>query len=502
MATTNANTNRDEFAATFEQVETMVGWLKGDEAAALSHGDLETRLASDGRELLRRMMQDHLDRRAEKEVRLDEVLDAEGTPHRSAESGHARTLRTIFGEVVVERIAYRRPGHPNLHPADGVLNLPEEKQSHGLRRLAALEAPRDSYDSTVEAIERATGQHLGKRQVEEMVVRGSTDVDAFYQTRSACDSDPDDVLVLSVDGKGIVMRRDSLRPATARAAERSATKLRTRLSGGEKANRKRIAEVGTVYDVTPEPRTPDDILARCDGAEHDHPAPVATNKWLTASVVHDAAEVVGGVFDEAERRDPSHQRTWVALVDGNNDQIDAIKAQARKRKIKVTILIDLIHVMEYAWGAAWCFFNQGDPAAEKWVHQKVTEVLCGKAGLVAAAIRRKATTRGLDPDKRANADKCADYLLRKQPYLDYPTALAQGWPIATGVIEGACRHLVKDRFDRTGSRWGLKGAEAVLKLRAVHSNGDFDKYWTFHQDQERRRIHQSRYTTDIIPVAA
>ena len=171
MATTNPNTNSDEFASTFEQVETMVGWLKGDEAAALSHGDLETRLASDGRELLRRMMQDHLDRRAEKEVRLDEVLDAEGTPHRSAESGHARTLRTIFGEVVVERIAYRRPGHPNLHPADGVLNLPEEKQSHGLRRLAALEAPRDSYDSTVEAIERATGQHLGKHPMCETSAR-------------------------------------------------------------------------------------------------------------------------------------------------------------------------------------------------------------------------------------------------------------------------------------------------------------------------------------------
>jgi hypothetical protein len=151
------------------------------------------------------------------------------------------------------------------------------------------------------------------------------------------------------------------------------------------------------------------------------------------------------VFDEAERRDPTHQRTWIALVDGNNHQIDQIAAQANARGIGLTIIVDFIHVLEYVWKAAWCFHPEGDPAAEQWVADKAREILSGNAGLVAAAIRRTATRRDLTAGQRAGADAAADYLHNKKRYLDYPTALHAGWPIATGVIEGACRHLVKDR---------------------------------------------------------
>jgi hypothetical protein len=85
--------------------------------------------------------------------------------------------------------------------------------------------------------------------------------------------------------------------------------------------------------------------------------------------------------------------------------------------------------------------------------------------------------------------------------MDYPTALANGWPIATGVIEGACRHLVKDRMDVTGARWGVDGAEAILKLRSLISNGDFDTYWTYHLHQEQQRVHATRYLGELIPAA-
>jgi hypothetical protein len=133
---------------------------------------------------------------------------------------------------------------------------------------------------------------------------------------------------------------------------------------------------------------------------------------------------------------------------------------------------------------------------------KATDVLAGQARKVATSIRRKATRDRLEPRQRTNADTCARYLLNKADYLDYPTALAAGWPIATGIIEGACRHLVKDRMDITGARWSLDGAEAILKLRAIHSNGDFDDYWQFHLAQEHRRVHQSRYAHGVIPQAA
>ena len=116
-------------------------------------------------------------------------------------------------------------------------------------------------------------------------------------------------------------------------------------------------------------------------------------------------------------------------------------------------MIDLIHVLEYLWGAAWCFFAEGDPDAEAWVRQRALAILQGQAVQVAAGIRRRASAAKLARPKRAKADECAKYLVNKANYLDYPTALASGWPIATGIIEGACRHLVADRMDITGARW-------------------------------------------------
>ena len=126
-------------------------------------------------------------------------------------------------------------------------------------------------------------------------------------------------------------------------------------------------------------------------------------------------------------------------------------------------------------------------------------MLRGKAVHVAAGIRRSATKRGLAAAARKPADKCADYLLKYAGYLRYHEYLAAGLPISTGVIEGACRHLVKDRMDITGARWDLICAEAVLKLRALRSSGDFDEYWTFHERLEQQRNHAERYANAEIP---
>ncbi len=494
----------DPFAGSRERFEQIVGWLGARETVGLEHGKLETQLQSVGRELLCCLLQDHLDLRAVCEQRLDAVADAGGVERRAVERDHERPLASVFGEVTVSRLAYRARGEENLYVADGVLNLPAEHASHGVRRLAALESAAGSFEHARGQVRERTGLALGKRQVEELAVRAAVDFDSFYAERVSVaeeqEHDEDAVLVLSADGKGIVMRSEALREATAKAAQRASPKLKTRLSRGEKANRKRIAEVGAVYDLKPTPRTAAEVLA--SSSEKTLPAPKAKHKWLTASVVEDAATVVGDIFDEAERRDPNHERTWVALVDGNNHQIDRIKAEAKARKIKVTIVVDFVHVLEYLWSAAWSFFTEGDPTAESWVHEKALAVLEGNAGNTAAAIRRKATRLNLPDEKRAKADRTAEYLLNKRPYLDYPAALANGWPIATGVIEGACRHLVKDRMDITGARWGLQGAEAILKLRALVSNNDFSSYWDYHLAHERHRNHDLRYANGVIPREA
>jgi hypothetical protein len=172
-----------------------------------------------------------------------------------------------------------------------------------------------------------------------------------------------------------------------------------------------MAEVGAVYDATPVPRTPADILPGNDTQRRDATkGPTAHNKWLTASLAHDAAIIVAQIFDEADRRDPNHTRTWVALVDGNNHQIDRIHAQARTRKVNVPILIDFVHVLEYLWRAAWSFHAEGDPAADAWVRGHAQAVLDGGATRVAGNLRRAAARAGLEPAQRANADTCAKSL--------------------------------------------------------------------------------------------
>jgi hypothetical protein len=482
----------------------MEEWLSGAVAAGLTHAELEEQVDAGGRELLRRMYQDHLDLRAAREQRREKVTGADGVARTRAETGHTRPLATVFGQVTVTRIAYRAPGAANLHPADAALNLPEEKHSHGLRKLAAAEAPRGSFEAAGEAITRATGMTVGKRQVEQLARAAAADIDAFYAARRPGPAGDDALLVMQYDGKGIVMRPGALRETTAKKAAAARRKLATRLSPGEKNGRKRMAELAAIYDAIPVPRVPGDIIRPPGSGEQPRRrGPTATAKWLTASVTDDIPAVIAAGFDEAVRRDPGRKRTWIALVDGNRQQIDTITAEAARRRVTVSILIDFVHVLEYVWKAAWSFFEPGDPDAEEWAAAQAAKILEGEAGQVAAGIRRRATTYGYSAREREGADECARYLNAKAPHLDYATALASGWPIATGVIEGACRWLVKDRMGITGARWGLEGAEAVLKLRALHASGDFDEYWPYHLRQEHQRIHQARYRhRDSLTLAA
>jgi hypothetical protein len=490
----------DGFASSSEQFESLVGFLDGTDAAGLDHAGLEERIGRDGRELLRQLLDDHLALRAVREQRLEQVVGNEGVVRGRVERSHARSLETVFGTVSVGRLAYRAPGLANLHPADAILNLPVERHSHGLRKLAALESPRGSFDDAVDSICRQTGQRLAKRQVEELAGLAAMDFEDFYEARRPPRGKHGDLLVLSADGKGIVMRPDALRT---RAPSRPRAGPKPRLSGDDHQYRKRMAEIGAVYDATPASRTPADILrsAAPDGYE-PAPGPVAANKWLCASIVTTPAAVIRRVFEEADRRDPKHARTWVALVDGANHQIERIKFETRKRAIKVTIIVDFVHVLQYLWNAAGCLYPNNDQAAEQWVHRQATRVLEGHARKVAGTIRRQATNARLDHTCRKPADQAANYLTNKAPYLDYPTALTHGWPIATGIVEGACRHLVKDRMDITGARWGLAGAEAILKLRAIKANNDFDEYWRYHLAQEHHHIHEARYHNQHIPQAA
>ena len=488
MSGYSAESVEEAFGQSREAFARAQEWLAGPAAAGLDHAVVEEELAVRGREIQRLMFQDYLDAQAAAEPRLAQVAGPDGVVRRRAERGHSRLLASVFGPVVVSRIAYRAAGAGNVHPLDERLGLPARKHSDGLAKMTAAAAAAGSLAAACAQVRARTGCALGTRQAQQLARAAACDFDDFYAgRRPPPGAAPGQVLVMEVDGKAIAVRPGQLRPRAQRRAARAVPKQDGRLSRGEVRTRKRMAEVAAVFDLTPVPRTTRDIL----GPGPRPPGPRAAGKWLTASITADAADVIAAAFDEAGRRDPGCQQTWIALADGNKDQIRWLQDQAAARGVTLPVIIDLIHVLEYLWDAAWAFFPEASPGAGPWVRDRAAAILDGHAADVAAALRADAAS--LTTANRKTAEKTARYLDAKAPWLDYPAALANGWPISTGVIEGACRHLVKDRMDITGARWGTETAEAILKLRALQANGDFDEYWIYHRHREHQRNHPASY---------
>jgi len=483
-----------------QEFESIIGFLDSEEAQMKSHSDIERALEKRGRELMRKLLQEHLEARGPGES-AQPVKGSDGV-ERTRVRSQERTLESIFGTVSTERAGYGQKGSPSLHPLDAELNLPTRKYSLELGRRVGEEAAKNSFDETLQSIHKITGAHVPKRQIEEEVKRAAVDFDAFYEKRQARaerDESSGSIMVLSVDGKGVVMRLQDLREPTRKAALKRKSKMGARLSKGEKKNAKRMATVAAVYTIEPLVRQPEDILPEDESNRERMPRPRPENKRVWASLEKTPEEVIEKAFDEATARDPTHRKNWIALVDGDKPQIRILRRITKEKGIGLTIIVDIIHVIEYLWGAGRAFHPESGPELEKWVRVRVLEILRGKAGYVAGGMRRSATLRGLVSAKRQPVDVCADYLLNYAPYLKYDLYLARGFPIATGVIEGACRHLVKDRMEVTGAQWSLAGAEAVLRLRALRSSHDFDEYWTFHEAQEYERNHRSLYADGIVP---
>lgn len=213
-----------------------------------------------------------------------------------------------------------------------------------------------------------------------------------------------------------------------------------------------MATPAAVYTIAPFVREPEEIV---DGnkatlARAPRPRPEAKRVW--ASLEKEPAAVIEQAFDEARKRDPTLEKTWVALVDGEISQIRRLRRMAQKAGVKLTIVCDIVHVIEYLWAAGRAFYPESGPELEGWVRHRLLGILQGKAGLMAGGMRRRATRRALSSKAREPVDKCAGYPLNHARYLHCDRYLAAGMPIAAGVIEGACRHLVKDRMEINGVR--------------------------------------------------
>ena len=536
----------DELAASAELVLAGLGPLAAGLARlavaasrAVTLDEMEGLVIDQGRKLLTGVIQLGADTQAAGEVRLPQVTGADGVPRTRAERGHARTIVTTLGAVKVRRIGYRAgiKGVPSLFPRDAVLNLPPLGYSWQLQRLAQMFARSGSYEQAHEFVRAATAVSIGKRQLEEIAAGAAADVAAFYEAGGPAGQEPGQPggpqpaqppaaaegpggperegplpLALSADGKGVAMLPESRRTRT-KAPEQRVRNFETRPGTGEKGH-KRIAEAGCVFDVIPQARTPEQVMAGHHGGDGDggtgqapkaagKPVAAAVNRRYRVDIAADRSATISWLFDEGERRDPGHERDWIALADGDNHQIRLFQAEAAARGITgLVILIDLIHVLGYLWKAAWALHEPRDPAIETWTITQAIDILHGRTADVITRITRLAeASPPQGPEHAKNIRTTLAYLTAKLPYLDYPRALAAGWPIATGVIEGACRHLVKDRMAITGARWSTAGAQAILWLRVIAANGDHDAYWQYHLRQEHQRNHLSRYQ-DSLGLAA
>jgi hypothetical protein len=492
------------FAAADEQYEAIKRQLLENEQLQAPHNEIEDLLQTQGRELLRRLLQGHLALRSTAEPVEQPVVGDDEVERTHRREGTVRNLMSIFGEVQVERVGFSARHSSSRFVLDSELNLPPEDYSLGVRRRAAVEAAQSSFDRARANLSATTGAEVPKRQLQQLVARAAQDFDAYYEATALSQSPQQtgSLLIQTFDATGITVHIEDLREATRAQAVRAAQDRAVPENSSERAHRKRMVAVAAVYTLEPWVRTARDIVhalapLRLHSAEAERPKPEYKRVW--ASVLKDAETVIRQSFEEAQSRDPKHTKRWIVLVDGEPHQLRLVKKMAKEFGVRLTIVVDFIHVTQYLWKAARVL-QPDDKAQSGWVSERLIRILEGKVGDVAAGMRRSATRRALEPSVREPVDECANYLLKYKAYLRYHQYLQAGLPIATGVIEGACRHLVKDRMELTGAKWRLVSAEAILKLRALQCSADFDEYWAFHLQQESRRNHASLYAQQRIPL--
>jgi hypothetical protein len=497
--------NTPIFADADAKYATMKEQLMSADAHRQTEPEVERWLAEEQKELMRRLFQSFVTLRGQAEAQ-GPVVGADGVTRTHVRQDSSRQMESVFGAVEVGRTGYSGRGLSTLFPVDASLNMPVSRYSLEVDRQVAMGAARLSFDEALEMIGRQTGAHVPKRQAEEAVQRAARDFEAFYAgTQLEGAGATGKLLVLTFDQKGVVLRREDLTEATRKAADGARAKMDTRGSKGEPTRgRKRMAAVAAVYTVAPYMRTAKDII---DGLRHIRDAtkparPRPEGKRVWASLTRNLRDVIADAFDEATGRDPAHRKQWLVLIDGDRKLARWVRAEARRRGVEITLVLDFIHALEYLWKAAHVFFEEGTKEIEAWVLERLQRMLEGDISHVVAGMTRMATVRGLSAQQRKPVDTAARYLLKRKAMMRYDALLAFGAPIATGIIEGACRHLINDRMDLTGARWRLPSAEAVLRLRSILSSGDFDEYWRFHEELEAHRNHASRYADGKVPKVA
>lgn len=416
---------------------------------------------------------------------LGPSVTVKGRSLRRLEQPHDRRYVSVFGELTISRTVYgtRETQKHELVPLDARLGLPEGDFSHLLQEWDQAFCVQGSYDASRRTVQRVLGLGQSVRSLEQMNVAMARAVESFRDAQPTPAAEEEgSLLVLTADGKGVPMRR-----------ERDETPVRGRRKKGEKANKKRMACVGAVYTIEPFRRTADEVVDEVlrEQCRADRPTPQHKRMRAELTRVIDGEEVNGKerIFswfaEQVKARNPNEDKPVVCVMDGER----ALWKLLMKYLPQVVCILDLFHVLERLWQAAHCFHAEGSAAAQEFVTARLRRILLGEVGYVIGGLKQMATKHKLRGAQKRQLLTAVGYLQRNRDMMCYDEYLAAGYPIGSGVAEGACRHLVKDRLELTGMRWRTAGAQAMLDLRAVYLNDDWDAFQRQRVKQERRRLY-------------
>lgn len=384
---------------------------------------------------------------------------------------------SVFGKIPFWRPYFYRAGTGGLSPLDAALSLAPDCYSDLLREIGESLSVYVAYETAAEILQRLLGSKLSTRVLKAMIAGDAADVEAYYaQALPPPPAYEAEILVIQADGKGVPMVQATPVAPT------------VRLGKGEKRARKKEAVVTGVYTIAPAVRTPEAVVASFFQPERFSPPmaprPEPRHKHLWATLAGKDAALTH-LAERVTQRKGAHLVHQVALTDG----CAALQDRIQQRFPDFTLILDFIHANEYLWRVANSVLGEQHPERLPWVADQTLLMLSGRTSAIIAALTAQAQAPTCPAARRQMLTQTADYFQRNLPFMQYDRYLAHGWPIASGVIEGACRHLVKDRMELAGMRWTQDGAEQLLHLRSVAENRDWDPYHLFRRRQRHTRLY-------------
>lgn len=467
------------------EVEGLIEMVSGEDSHKKTAYEIEGRLWWRMLGLACQLLQLFFAVRAKQEVH-HKVYEVDGISYRYV-GQRKRSYVSLFGAVEVSRACYWLKGVGSQYPLDESLSLPRRSFSDWVQERASELSLLMPYGEATNLLSNWLGLTLPKRSLEQMNSEHGEYMRDYYEEYTVSEIAVDDtILVVSADGKGMPMTREDSPPPEARRGR------------GTKKTAKKEATVTAIYTIEPYQRCPDDIIRAllADYRSETKPLPARptpSNKQVFGTL---EGQVVAfeQLVEQVKCRDKSQFAHYVALTDGNR----GLKHRVQEDLPQFTLIVDIIHVSEYLWEVANALWGETDAMREVWMQDALACVLDDDLDTLLHHLDCQLPY--LSPSKQKILKKVYRYLRNNRQFMDYQSYLAQGYPIGTGVIEGACRHLVKDRFERAGMRWSKSGAQVMLDLRATYLNDDWQDFQRF----RRHQVHRQRYHSshpDTIPEA-